>query len=259
MLSWRIFRRAIMLIVDDLGAALRITALPYAIFAGVSLWFVGTLDIGALARMEAGGTAAALPPGVAAGLLATALAQLAAFLWISVAWHRHVLLREGPAGWIPPLEGRLMLGYLGRSLLIGIVVMAVVVMVSVALVPLAPALAFALAAILAMVFVYRLGLILPAGAIGKPLNVVDAWRATIGQSGTVVLLAVLTYAATRLLQLPSLLDAGPDAAAAPDRAAPGGGVIGMAYDLVATWMLLMLGVSVLSTLYGHFVEGRPLD
>ena len=260
MLSWRIFRRAVTLVVDDLPAALRVTALPYALFAAVSLAFAGSVDMATLARTEAG--AATLPAGAASGLLATALVQLLAFLWISVAWHRHVLLREGGEGWVPPFYGREMLGYLGRSLLIGIVVMAAVVMASVALVPLAPALGFAVATVLAMVLVYRLGLILPAGAIGKPIPVVEAWRTTAGQSGTVVLLAVMTYATSLLLQLPALLDAGPETeagAGAAEVATGGGGPISLLYGLVVTWALLMLGVSLLSTLYGHFVEGRSLD
>lgn len=267
MLSWTIFRRAVTLIVDDLGAALRITALPYAVFAGVSLWFAGSLDMSEIARIEAavasGAAGASVPAGVAGGLMLTALVQLAAFLWIAVAWHRHVLLREGGEGWLPPLEGRRMLAYLGRSFLIGLIVLAAFVMVTTAVAPFAPVAALAIATILGMVLTYRLGLILPAGAIGQPLTMVEAWRATAGQSGTVIMLAVMTFALSLLLQVPAFLDAG----AGPEEVAAGSGVavaagpglVGTVYDLVVTWMLLMLGVTLLSTLYGHFVEGRPVE
>lgn len=260
MTSWTIFRRAITLIVDDLGAALRITALPYAIFAGVSLWFAGTLDMGTMARIEAGAAgegAAAVPPGVLGGMLLTALVQLVAFLWIAVAWHRYVLLREGGESWIAPLEGRLLLAYLGRSIMIGLLVLAAFVIVTTAIAPFAPAMALAVATIIGMVLTYRLGLILPAGAIGRALSVGEAWRATAGQSGTVVLLALMTFGLSLLLQVPALLDA-PETVEAGAALTPPGPVA-IVYDMVVTWILLMLGVTLLSTLYGHFVEGRPVD
>lgn len=260
MTSWTIFRRAITLIVDDLGAALRITALPYAIFAGVSLWFAGTLDIGTITRIEAGNGAVAVPAGVLGGLLLTALVQLVAFLWIAVAWHRYVLLREGGEGWVPPMQGRRLLGYLGRSVMIGLLVLAAFVVVTTAIAPFAPAMALAVATIIGMVLTYRLGLILPAGAVGRPLGVAEAWRATAGQSGTVVLLALMTFALSLLLQLPAMLDAPELAETAQTGAAfTAPGPIAIVYELVVTWILLMLGVTLLSTLYGHFVEGRPVD
>lgn len=255
MRSWAIFRRAIMLIVDDLGAALRISALPYAVFTGVSVWLAGTLDLAAIAQMEPDAMAAALPAGLAWRILLAALVSLAAFLWIAVAWHRYVLLREGGDGWIPPLEGRLLLGYLGRLLLISLIVLAAVMIVTVAIAPFAPGVSVALSIIVGMVLFYRLGLILPAGAIGRPITVAEAWRASQGQSGTVVLVALMTSALSFLFELPALLDASGTAGTVV--ASPG--PIGFVYDLVVTWILLMLGVTVLSTLYGHFVEGRAVD
>lgn len=258
MTSWTIFRRAILLVVDNLSAAIRITALPYAAFAGVSLWFAGTLDVATMAQVEAGNGAEALPPGVAVGILLTGLVQLVAFLWIAVAWHRYVLLREGGEGWVPALEGRLLLGYLGRSILIGLLVLAAFAIVATAIAPFAPAMALAIATIIGMVLTYRLGLILPAGAVGRPMNVAEAWRATTGQSATVVLLALMTFALSLLFQLPALLDA-PEAVEGAGEGLAAPGPIAVIYELVVTWILLMLGVTLLSTLYGHFVEGRPVD
>ncbi len=259
MLSWRIFRRAVTLIIDDLGGALRVSALPFAIFAAVSLVFAGGADMAALSDIDTSDpeAVASIPPGLIGGVLASALAQLVTFLWIAVAWHRYVLLREDDGGWVPRLEAGRMLGYLGRSLLIGLLILAAVTVVFVALAAFLPGVAAALATIIAMVLTYRLGLILPAGAIGKPITIFDAWRATLGQSATVILLALMTFGVSLLLQVPAFLDAGslagePDAAAAP-------GPVAVVYGLVVTWIVLMLGTSLLSTLYGHFVEDRPLD
>lgn len=266
MLSWNIFRRAVMLIVDNLGAALRVSALPYAAFIAVNLWFAGTVDMEAIATFDPEadpGALPALPEGSVTAVFLTLFVQTLAFVWIAVAWHRFVLLAEGGASWVPPLRGREMLGYLGRSILIVLILSAVGIATLLLVAPILPFVAIPLVVILSIILSYRLGLILPAGAIGRPLTLTQAWQATKGQSGTVVLLAILTYLAALLLQVPALIDAmgGADlsdpAAAVEALSAPG--PVAMLYNFVISWILLMLGISVLSTLYGHFVEGRRLD
>ncbi|MCK0168757.1 hypothetical protein MWU52_14455 [Jannaschia sp. S6380] len=255
MLSWNILKRAVTLIVDNLGAALRLTAVPYGLLAVVSIYFVGTVDLAQLAAFDPVANpdqVPDLPEGFWSAFLISGLVQLLVYLWIAVAWHRYVLLAEGSDGWVPPPQGGLMLGYLGRSILLGLLILAIAVAISVLLVPVLPVLAPPIIAILAIVVGYRLGLILPAGAIGAPMTMSEAWHATKGHSGTVVLLAVMTWVISFLLQIPALLDGAGTGVA-------GTGVIGVVYGLVVGWMLLMLGVSVLSTLYGHFVEKRPLD
>ena len=264
MLAWKIFRRAVMLVVDNLGAALRVSALPYAIFTAASLVFVGTMGVGDAARLEAGGmaTGTTLPAGTILAIFVTAIAQGLAFLWIAVAWHRYVLLAEGGAGWIPAFHGGRILGYLGRSILIGLMVACIFLAVTVAIGVFSPPAAVALASILSLVVSYRLGMILPAGAIGKPVTIGEAWTATRGQSATMVLLAILTFLLSLLFQVPALLDGGsltPNDVAAGSAGAGPAGIVGVVYDLVASWILLLVGVSILSTLYGHFIEGRALD
>ncbi|WP_299652229.1 hypothetical protein [uncultured Jannaschia sp.] len=265
MLSWKIFMRAVRVILDDIGAALRVTALPYAILVVASVWFISAYGQHSLTELELtamgeGDAAPILPDGFLAASLAVVLLQAAISIWIAVAWHRRVLLQESAEGVVPPVHGGQMLGYLGRSILIGLIVAAVSVAILVALAPIVPVLASPAVFIVAVIIFYRLGLILPAGAIGKPITVGEAWTATKGQSATVVLLALLTFAVSLLLQVPALIDAsisGPPVATDGTLATPG--PISVTYNLVVGWMLLLLGVSILSVLYGHFVERRPLD
>lgn len=264
MLAWMIFRRAVTLIVDNLGAALRVSALPYAILAAVTLYFGATVDMAQVARIEAAGdpeAMATLPPGALLAVMITLLAQLGAVLWISVGWHRYVLLAEGAETWLPRPNLPRMLGYFGRSILIGLAATCVFVAVWVALGPIAPNVGLVGGLILSIAMSYRLGVALPAGAVGKPIKIPQAWIALKGQSATVLGLAILTFLCSLLLQLPTMLDGA--AALAPEEAVVGqvvaAGPISVIYGLVVSWMLLMLGVSVLSTLYGHFVEGRPLE
>ncbi|WP_299814703.1 hypothetical protein [uncultured Jannaschia sp.] len=264
MLSWKIFMRAIRVILDDVGAALRISAVPYLILMAASFWFVSAFGDHSLAELDPtmtveGADTPALPEGFVAASVLLMLVQVAVSVWIAVAWHRRVLLSEDTGGAVPPIHGRRMLGYLGRSIMIGLIVMAVIVAIMVALGAILPMVAFPLALIVAIVLFYRFGLILPAGAIGKPITVGEAWAATKGQSATVVLLAFLTFAASLLLQVPAFLDASLSDAPAVEGAVAGPGTISVVYNLVVGWILLLLGVSILSVLYGHFVERRPLD
>ncbi|UWQ18121.1 hypothetical protein [Jannaschia sp. M317] len=247
MLSWNIFRRALTLIIDNIGAALRVSALPYGVLVVVSLYFVGSADVMSVTTLDpTGGDLPDIPDGFIGALLITSLAQLFAFLWIAVAWHRYVLLEEGGATWVPPFHGDLMLGYFGRSFLLGLMVFGVVIGVSMTLGLVVPAMAIPVSFVLATIVTYRCGMILPAGAVGRSLKIGDAWEATKGQSGTMVLLALLTYALSLLLQVPTMLDGEV-------------GVISTIYGLVVGWFLLLVGVSILTSLYGHLIEGRPVD
>lgn len=252
MLGWKLFLRAVTLVADNLGAALRIGAVPYGLVAAASVWLSATWpDLASRTTFDPG---ADLPGGFLAGWLLVSALTLLAYLWIAVAWHRFVLLGETPAGWLPPLRGGLMLGYLGRSLLIGIVVILIVLAVttiaSVLLLPLfgpaASPVIGAVAFFAAMIFFYRTGVILPAGTVERPMGLNDALIATRGRSGTVVVLALLTVAVSLLLQVPLLMEGS-------------AGPVSAVYQAVTGWIGLMLGVGTLTALYGHLVEGRPVD
>ncbi|MFO6466207.1 hypothetical protein ACK8OR_17595 [Jannaschia sp. KMU-145] len=252
MLGWKLFLRAVNLILDNLGTALRLTALPYGLAAIASIWvatgwpeFVGQVTFD---------PSDPLPGDFATAKLIEFGFVVLAYLWVAVAWHRFVLLGEDGRGWVPPIHGGLMLGYLGRSLLVGIatvaIVAAIATMLSVLLLPIfgtsvgAPISAVAL--FVAMLSFYRLGVVLPAGAVGKRMTFGEAMRATAGHSGTAVVLALVTVAFSFLLQLPAVIDGG-------------GGLISVIYQLVVQWIGLMFGVGTLTALYGVVVEGRPVD
>lgn len=249
MLGWKLFTRAITLLLDNLGDALRVSALPYGVLIAVSVWFSTSYpDLQDPATMTAASAAAAGP------LFLIAILNLVVSLWIAVAWHRYVLLEERSNGWITPMNGGAMLGYLGRSILIGLLVALIVLVVSIPLgmfalilpAGLATTLIGAAALFVAMIVFYRLAVVLPAGAVDRPLTFRDAWQATKGQSGTVVVLALLTVGFSLALQIPALIEGS-------------SGVIGAIYQGVVGWIGLMIGVSTLTALYGHLVEGRPVE
>jgi hypothetical protein len=92
----------------------------------------------------------------------------------------------------------------------------------------------------------RLALILPAAAVGRPMTLGESWRYTARASGAIfvaiVILSALSIGAGFVLDL--LLP---------------GGLVRTVFDVVVTWISLMVGVSVMTTLYGHLVERRAID
>ncbi|MBM2575270.1 hypothetical protein JQC91_03035 [Jannaschia sp. Os4] len=267
MLGWKLFAKAVTLITDNLGLALRVSLVPYgiALAAALLLGGAGLASVAALDPTDAAAMEAALGGAALLGLFAIVAIFVVASLWVAVAWHRATLLEE-PTGWVPPFHGGPMLGYLGRSLLLGLVLMVAYLAIGLvagllgALVP-PLAILVLLAGIVALVVVfYRLAVILPAGAVGRPVAFGEAWSATSGASGAILLVAVLTVALSLLLQLPTLLVGGGLGAVGDPAAAAvaTGGVISLVYGVVVQWIMLMVGISVLTVLYGHFVEDRPL-
>lgn len=250
MLGWKLFLRALTLLIENLGDALRVSALPYAAVIAVSVWVSGAFPSTLEPQTITPGTEIS---GAAAGAtLLMMVVNLIVSLWIAVAWHRYVLLEERPAGWVPPLNGAAMLVYLGRLLLIGLLVGIAIVGVSIPLgfltlaIPGGTLLVGAVAMFVGMIVFYRLAIVLPAGAVDRSMTFGEALEVTKGQSQTVVVLALLTVGFSLLLQVPTMIEGSV-------------GVITAIYQGVVGWIGLMLGVSTLTALYGHLVEGRPVE
>lgn len=146
--------------------------------------------------------------GILLVILAHGLLALYVAITLAVRWHRHVILGEDPAGWLQLPLGRRELHYLGKSLLVFLVVAAFLALALTLLLPLGEllrgalagggaaallaALAFPLGAyLLALYVIARLGLALPAVAIDRDLGLRQSWRLTEGLAGPFALLLVL--------------------------------------------------------------------
>ncbi|SFL78830.1 hypothetical protein [Shimia aestuarii] len=184
------------------------------------------------------------------GLLQLLLAVSA--LWVAVAWHRFILLEEYPTGAVPAFHGGRMLAYFWRALLMGLTVGlgAVLIITGVWLVLFwaAPV------AVLITIFVgigtswafYRLSPILPGAAIEKPLKMGQAWQATKPLSGAILATMFLFVVSIVVLVFAGALVAG---------------VIPLLGGLVLlgiNWLYIMLGISILTTIYGIAVEKRTV-
>jgi hypothetical protein len=259
----RILVHAVRQVTGNLAEALRISLVLYllsqAATFGVTYFVLGD----ALAEWPTSQWAPAdpyvepeaTPPVSAAGWLALVASQvlsLALVAWIAVRWHRFVLLEERPSGPIPPWSGALVWAYAVRSFKIALVTVAAaagltLALLMVFLLPLGVAAPLAvvgglLVAMVLIVLPLRVGLGLPAAALGGRMSTAESWRRTAPAGGAILVLALLAallgYALSLLAGLPTALR--------------------LPLSLVASWFVLMVSVAVLTTLYGHLVEGRRL-
>ena len=91
---------------------------------------------------------------------------------------------------------------------------------------------------------YRISPILPSAAMGKRMPLKEAWYATGTSGAAFVVLTVITVVAGYLVN-------------APAQALPG--ILGVLWAFLANWASVLVGASILTTIYGHYVEGRQLD
>ncbi|WP_237217307.1 hypothetical protein [Ruegeria lacuscaerulensis] len=182
--------------------------------------------------------------------LCLAVIFIVTMFWIAVSWHRFILLEEYPRGLFPTFRFDRILAYLGRVLLIGLVMTLAFVPVSlVAATVGASVLSLVLVAVFSVflfICFYRLSIILPAAAIGQPLTLGEAWAKTVGSSGAIVVIVIAAAVFQFLIQL--VISA---LAIVP--------VLGAFLALFFGALVLpMINVSILTTLFGVFAEGREL-
>ncbi len=250
MKGWQIFTHSVRLVFTNLHHALRVSLVLYIVLAAGQI--ASYLNPPMMTEFD-GIEMPEMSGAYAIQSLILGILAIIASLWIAVAWHRFVLAEEYPKGWLPRWHGSDMLGYLGRSILLGLVVMIGVAVASLpfgliaaGLPGLALLLPFVMVGFGAYLF-FRLGVMLPGAALGRKITFSEAWTATKGESATILMLSALVVGASFLLQLPTMLSGDPNS------------IISLIYGLVVNWFATIIGISVLTTLYGHFIENRPID
>lgn len=249
MKGWEIFVHSVRLVFSNLQSALQISLVPYAV-SSLAYAYLGAEP---LSLINAGDPMALqqIDGGLAAGLMVYAIVGVLASLWIVVAWHRFVLLEEYPKTWVPGFHGSPVLMYFLKGLMLGLIITGAVllVMLTVGAVFLVAGLSLLLpffAVAMGAYLFYRFCPILPAAALGKQMSTRDAWEATKGAGQDIAVLVLLVVLFSVLVQLPNTAG-GADT------------FIGRTYSLVINWIMMLVGASVLTTFYGHYVEGRGID
>ncbi len=247
MKAWAIFMHSIRQVFGNLPQALHVSGLLY--LAQLAMSVVLGIDPAALTP------GAPIPAEQALSALVVVVVTLVTTLWIAVAWHRFVLLNERPAGYLPSLAGARLGRYAGRTILIGLVCGALAIVLLIA----AGGLFFGLLGksimaelltVMAMIVpafavLYRLSASLPGLALDRPTAFADGWVATTGETETILILAFFTGLIGLVLGAPLAL-------------MPTGSLFALLWGGAAGWVQLMVSASILTTLYGHYIEKRPL-
>ncbi|AZV80048.1 hypothetical protein EBB79_20580 [Parasedimentitalea marina] len=261
MKGWSLFAHSVGMVIRNLSEALKIALVPvligFALVVGLTSMTglsLGSLtDEAALQKMlNDGGLGAFLMP-----IILLVFVLIAIELWVFVSWHRFILLEEYPNGWVPKFRFDRITAYLGSGLLIGLV--TVLSLVPIAMIfgilagiispvlPLVGALVPVATIIIAYLIFYRLSPVLPAAAVGDSLKLGEAWIFTTGASGTLLVTGLSTAAVQFLLQFVAGLSM--------EVFLP----LGIAFQILTGLVMSLVNVSILTTIYGHYVEGRPID
>ena len=246
MKGWFIFLHAVQMVLRNWREAMKIGLLPVGLMVVLVYFLLSSTGMSVSAtsgqpRLDVGQVNAGV-------FFLLAVIWVFILLWVFVSWHRFVLLEEYPQGWIPPLRPDRILAYFAQSLIVGFAIILMMMPLGLAFL-LGPVgvLIFVVGAFLILVIGYRFLVMLPAAAIGKPLSMGAAWEDTRGASGAIVLMLILV----------GLVQVGTDIVVALAMAASV--VLGLVVQMATAMILMLVNVSLLTTLYGHFVQGRPID
>jgi len=244
----------------NLSEALRIALVPvligFALIAGLTMMTglsLGTFsdEVAMKQAMTEGGASGLVLP-----IFLIVIVLVIIELWVFVSWHRFILLEEYPSGWIPEFRFERIMAYAGNGLLIFFILFLTMIPVGLVALTVVSALSFApfLAAmlvslgapILGYLVFYRLSPKLPAAAVGTSMKLGEAWGATKGATGTLLVTGLSTAIVQFVLQYVAGLSL---AVFLP---------LGMAFQLLTALVMSLVNVSILTTIYGHYVEGREI-
>lgn len=271
-MGWTIVSHSFVLLFRNLGYALKVSVGPYLI--GIAIAMAGLILAGIPWAVFAGGFS---PQGSmmvaenAGGLAFVVMLFIFVVIlfvssWVAVSWHRFVLLEEYP-GLLPALSGRPVWPYLGRVIILAMLMVLISIPLGLgiglisapfvmnsgvgttgeltgtfAVVSLLLGIAFA--AILSWLWL-RWGLTLPAIAVGKPMGLRESWAATKPMSGAILAASLILFAIS--IAITFVIDR-----------IFGVSVIAIVLGLIVNWINIMVGISMLTTLYGNLVEGRAI-
>jgi hypothetical protein len=254
MQAWKIITHSVRQVFGNFGPAIRLSAVLYVVQWGIVLGLNAVFG----AKLAVAGTGDAAELTAMKALFGPALLSFAVLLladiWIAVAWHRYVLKGEQSRSLVPVFAGRRMLAYLGAMVLLflvfGMLAAGTVLLASLAarlfgagvLLNLVPVVFLILGGGLML----RLSTVLAGFALEPGHRLTEGWQATRGHSLDFFLLALIVGVTINIVQnvTAALLSGVP--------------LVLLVVSFLLQWVITMVGVSILTTLYGHYIEKRAL-
>jgi hypothetical protein len=240
---------------NNIAYAFRISWPWYAVFVPVVVALSAWLD------HATGGNPEAKPVLTVLINLVITLITLLAFAAIAVNWHRYILLDEVPRGReIFRLDDKTW-RYFGNLLLITLAVTVAGAVIGLPLTIVGGMLGAIQALVILIIVVVpivgvlamRMGVKLPAVALGRgDFLMRDAWSVTKGNNLAILLIFLFEL----MVALGAGLALGALALAANAVHGMLGVAVGFALQLVVNWVFTIFSITVLTSLYGFFVENR---
>ncbi|WP_157928920.1 hypothetical protein [Pararhizobium haloflavum] len=251
MMGIRLFVHSIRMVFENLGEALRIFGVLYLPFAAATLTsglFLQGQDP-LIVMFGDGWSISRIMASVAVLFISVAL-----LIWMAIGWHRYVLCGERTTRLVPRLDRERFTAYLLRSVIVTFI-MALLFACSMFIffllgfmfrnMPFVMTGAAFVLIFLIIVLVYRLSPILPAVAVDHPLSTGEALVATRHAKMAIAVLTIVSLIGSAILQATLFL-----VTALP--------VVAVLWAVTINWIGTVVGVAILTTIYGHYVEGRPL-
>ena len=264
MTGWGILKHSFGMIERNFSAAMRISLVLMIISLAVQIGLTFWVTVNAVELMQSNSMVFFVVQQL------PALLSLVFGAWMAVAWHRFILLNERPASWMPAFHGNNILMYvlwIIVLMVIYILLLLPIIALVIALVqpsmdaganPSAGAILLSgilipLVFLLAVVVMTRLSPVLVSRALGEKLGLRQAWRLTQGSSKPILAMfgigLIFMFAFMVVMMIFVTLASGSTmlmiVAVAP-------------MYLILTWLSGMLSVSVMTTIYGVYVEKREL-
>jgi hypothetical protein len=229
--------------------------------------FVGFLALG-------GGSPATVTEapggGFVLGVLLIVVFAVVAYCWAAVGWHRYVLLEETGNGFLPVWRGDRVGAYFGRAFVVGIVVMLAVLgggIVVGILAAITQSVSVAIALGIGLVFgaswvATRIGLVLPAAALGERMKIGESWAVTRPVASQIFLPLIVIALVVGVIQQLIVVIFGQTTTVEMFGMMQDQIVVSLPGQIVyglVSWVQILLNLALMTTLYGNLVEGRQLN
>ena len=254
MKAWKLLRQSVLQLFKNLPDTMKISGFLYGLIAilrrGYEVYFGISFDQALSAGPEQGQSINGWlwPSAVILSIL-----SIVTMLWISVAWHRYILLKQAPRAFIPEFYFKPTLVYFQKSVLMVLLASLPMLLLFLPYWMYQDAYPYTLIGVLVLSFLllvpfcatilFRLTPLLSAAALGHDLGLKAAWTVTRGQTLTLFFLFAPPFGAfvffAQLNQEVTLLS--------------------LLQETVLGWVGVMLWTSLVTTVYGHYVEKRSLN
>jgi hypothetical protein len=262
--GYQLLRHVVQQVFGNIAQAARMTLLLFIV-----PW-IGFVWLGAGAMTGAAAQDPSALGGSVFGALMLLIAAVIAYCWAAVGWHRYVLLEEMGSGVTPQWHWDRIKAYLGRAFLVGFAVVGAVVAAGL-VVALAVGLtqSAGIAILLGIGLVLgaswvatRIGLVLPAAAIGERMTLSESWAATRPVSSQILLPLVVVALVVGIVGQIIVFLFGQTVTVEVFGTPQEQLVLSLPGQILngfVSWVQILVNLALMTTLYGNLIEGRQLN